>query len=150
MNTDKSRDDLAAEANRVREELVETVGQLDHLRRDPLGVGGRVGQALAWVAAFGGVVVVAGGAATFLFWRRESSVERVRRDRRRLLSDAWHRPARLLRAEQPPFVVRLTQALALGVLTTAVKLFSKQLVARLAAPHADLAIRTDVRKSRIA
>jgi hypothetical protein len=133
MNTDMSREDLEAQANVVREELVETVGQLDQLRRDPLGLGGQFGQALARIAAVGGVVIVAGGAATFLFWRRETSSQRLRRDRLRLMSDAWHRPSRLLRAEQPHFVVRLTQSLALAVLTSAVRMLSKQIVVRLGA-----------------
>jgi hypothetical protein len=133
MEMNKSREELASEANRVREELVETVGQLDHLRRDPLGVGDHVAAAAVRVAAVGGAVLVAGGAAAFLLWRRETSVERLRRDRLRLASDAWHRPSRLLRAEQPSFVLRLTQSLALAVLTSAVKMFSKQVVAHLAA-----------------
>jgi hypothetical protein len=136
MEMNKSREELAAEANRVREELVETVGQLDHLRRDPLGVGDHVAAAAVRVAAVGGAVLVAGGVAAFLLWRRESSSERLRRDRWRLASDAWQRPSRLLRAEQPSFVLRLTQSLALGVLTSAVKMFSKQVVAHLAVGHA--------------
>jgi hypothetical protein len=96
---------------------------------------------LARFAVIGGVVVVAGGAAAFFFWRRESSSERLHRDRLRLMSDAWHRPSRLLRAEQPHFAVRLTQSLAIAVLTTAVKMLSKQLVTRLPAPRAQPAPR---------
>ena len=133
MNTDKPRDELTAEANQVRAELVETVEKLDRIRRNPpLALERPIHDLVRW-GAVGGVAFAAAGSVALVLRRREQTIERVRRDRLRLLREAWTHPAQILGARQPPFIVRLAQSLALALATSAFRALSKRWAARLTA-----------------
>ncbi len=133
MDMNRSRDELAEEANRVRAELVDTVQKLDRIRRHPRQLGAPVARDLLRWTATGGVVLAAAGTLTFALRRREPRGVRLRRDRARLLHEAWARPDRILGGRERPFVVRLAQSLALALLTSALRALSSRWVARLSA-----------------
>jgi hypothetical protein len=140
MNPDRSREEMTAEANEIRADLVETVEKLDRIRRHPpLALAGTHARALVRWSAVGGVALAAvGSLVVVVFERRERSLERVRRDRMRLLREAWARPARLLGARERPFVVRALQSLALTLLGSIFHTLSARTLLRLtaAAPRA--------------
>ena len=75
----KARDELTAEANQVRSNLLRKVEQLDHRRHDAFDVRLQIERHFLQVAILGGVFVVATAAAVALVVRRITTASERRR-----------------------------------------------------------------------
>ncbi len=131
----KSRDALLREANEVRSKLLRTVEQLDQRRHDAFDVKLQLQRHVRQLALVGGVVVIATAAAVTLVVQRVSSAaSRRRRNRWRLARQLWWKPDRALRAERRSFLGEVGRSLLLALVSTAVTLPARRVVAQLLEP----------------
>ncbi|MGA3123431.1 MAG: hypothetical protein ABSF69_21890 [Polyangiaceae bacterium] len=114
---DRSRDDLAREANRVRAKLLDTVEQLDRRRHDALDLGHQIRVHLRQIAMVSGVVAVALVATVGIAAHRFAAAPaRRRRDRWQLLVSLWKHPRRVLRSERPSLGSEVLRSMGLSLI----------------------------------
>jgi hypothetical protein len=135
MSTDpNARDQLTAEANRVRSNLLRKVEQLDHRRHDAFDVRLQIERHFLQVAILGGVFVVATAAAVALVVRRITTAsERRRRGRWRMAKRVWQDPEIAMGGERASALTELGRFVLLGLLSTALTLPAQRTLNRIAA-----------------
>jgi hypothetical protein len=133
----KSRDELTRQANLVRTKLLHTVEQLDHRRHEVLDLRLQLRRHLRDLAIVGGILLVATSAGVALAVQRiANAAQRRRRGRWILARDLWRHPDRAMRGERRSFLGQVLRSLALTVVTAAVTIPARRLVAELVAGKA--------------
>jgi hypothetical protein len=132
------RDDLAHQADAVRDRLIRTVSLLDQRRHEALDLRYQLRRHVKRVVAMGLLVVAAtAGALVLVTHRIATAAARRRRDRWRLARSVWRDPARALRAERGPIYEEALRSVALSlvtmILTTPARGVLKELMAAAAA-----------------
>ncbi len=103
---DRRRELLERSANRTREQLIETLGALDHRRHELTDVKGQVKKQVqdhaAPIAIGAGAVIAALGTVIGLsIYHLATRRERTRRERWNALTRIWEHPERLARKNPP-------------------------------------------------
>ena len=128
----KSRGDLAEEAFQARSKLLRTVGELDQRRHRAADLRVQLEQHAKKIAIAGGLLLVAtAGVVALAVSRVATAAVRRRRNRWRLAKRLWRHPERAMRAERRSFFGEVARSFLLAVVTTAVTLPVRRLVAGL-------------------
>lgn len=122
----KSRDDLARQANQVRSKLLHTVEVLDQRRHEALDLKLQLQRHVRQIVGMAGAaLVLTAGVVAFAVHRLSTAPERRRRDRVRLVRQMWRHPDRVIRGarrEGRPFLVEVGRSVLLGIASTALLL----------------------------
>ncbi|WP_338863157.1 hypothetical protein [Myxococcus stipitatus] len=131
------RKQVEATADRIRDELLLTLEELDRRRGRMLDVRYQVRQHSGALVAAGAVALVLVGAGVgFAVYRSRHRAEVLRRKRRKALQRAWEHPDRLAsKAEQRPVGVELGRKLILIFATTLATAVAKNSVQTLVPPR---------------
>lgn len=111
------REQIEKTADRIREELLVTLQELDRRRTEEMSVGVQVRKhAVAAGSVAAGAVALLGGAFAYTAYRARNR-ERLRLERRlEALKRAWKHPERLaVRSEDRPLPVELAKKLGLAL-----------------------------------
>lgn len=131
----KSRDELARQANLVRSKLLHTVEQLDQRRHEVLDLHMQLQRHVRQLVIAGGILLVATGASVALVVHRIShAAERRRRSRWTLAKDVWRHPNRAMRGERRSFFGQVVRSVLLSLVTAALTIPARRLVAQLVEP----------------
>ena len=115
------REQIEKAADRIRDELMLTLQELDRRREHALDVRYQVHQHEELLKAAGGVLLVLAGAGiSYAVWRSRHREERLRRMRWEGLKRAWSHPERLARKAEPerPITQELGKRLVMVFATT--------------------------------
>ncbi len=113
---DRSREDIAREANRVRAKLLYTVEQLDRRRHNALDIGRRIGSHMVPIAIASGLVAVAMVATVGVAAHRIATARaRRRRDRWQRIVSLWNHPGRGLQSQRPSFWSEALRSMGLSL-----------------------------------
>ena len=130
----KARDELTAEANRVRSNLLRKVEQLDHRRHDAFDIRLQLERHFLQVAILGGAIVVATAAAVALIAHRLTTAsERRRRGRWLLARRVWQHPETAMSGPRGSILAELGRSVLLGLASTALTLPAQRTLKRIAA-----------------
>jgi hypothetical protein len=128
----KSREDLTQQAHQVRSQLLRTVAELNQRRHEALDLRSQLKRHLRAFAIGGGLLLVlTAGSVALVVSRIATATSRRRRNRWRLAKDIWRHPERAMRGERRSFLGQMARSLVISVLSTAVSVSTRRLVARL-------------------
>jgi hypothetical protein len=136
--TQRTVDDLAREANRVRSKLLGTIDQLRHRGEDVRDLRLQLRRHARQLLLLGGalIVVTAGGVA-LVVQRMAAARSRRRRERWSLAKSMWRHPERALRGERRTVLGQVLRSVLVSVLTALVTIPARRAVLALLPSVAD-------------
>ena len=116
----------------MRSQLLRTVAELNQRRHEALDVRSQLKSHLRTFAIGGGLLLVAtAGSVALVVSRIATATHRRRRNRWRLARDMWRYPERAMRGERRSFFGQIARSLVITILSTAVSVSTRRLLARL-------------------